>query len=579
MAKEFIAKLIQQDKIDLAFDEFEKLHLSKDHKKSLVILKNRFNSLEQMKIKGIISFEEYRIQKNRILDSLLTLLDNFSKTGKHKKGDLRVTILLLILSFVGILTTLLIFNKNTNTSNSLFEAYSVLTIPFENSSSLPIEDAVEKRLYQFSKENELNIICYNGSEFLKSFNGSYQSAKAIGEKAHSKLVLFGSSYQLENNSTFVNLRYQSILVDSFFSTIEKSHFDVKYIHEILEGKITGNIEEVIIKTSILIQLQRLLETPTQALEYLNSKIQEYENDAFLISLRANLYLISDRISSARSDYEYLIGIDPTNSIAVNNLGILYLDHFNKPQKAYKTFNLLSSKIPNIQVQLEKISKNYAKIAHHNPIIFTPKNQYFSLTTPIQLKANITEIRLYDSIYFVNNPIETKPNNFYHLPIEKSKRKDICMEIDISLNSNEKNPILINDISFHDLDSGLVIKGKENLTIHNSILSYFSIISNGNNNQNTIRVNYNPGSSKRFKLKLSHSNPNLHLKPSSQTSLNSIITDIHKKNESSTKVISLDSNQTNVTANDSIINTKSIEFNPLEVDVEPLEIVTEIMFSI
>lgn len=91
-----IKNLIEKDRIKEALIAMKEMDLSDDQKEHLILLKSRFSDIEKKNISGIISHEDYHLEKNKIRSGILSVLDNEPLDIKGlKKGGFNWKILLI----------------------------------------------------------------------------------------------------------------------------------------------------------------------------------------------------------------------------------------------------------------------------------------------------------------------------------------------------------------------------------------------------------------------------------------------------------------------------------------------------
>jgi len=72
-----IRKLIGKNKIEIVFEELEERFDKRPHKRDLLIsIKNQHNQLRYKNIKGVITYENETVGKNKIIDKILDLISN-----------------------------------------------------------------------------------------------------------------------------------------------------------------------------------------------------------------------------------------------------------------------------------------------------------------------------------------------------------------------------------------------------------------------------------------------------------------------------------------------------------------------
>lgn len=504
---EEIIRLIKESKLTLAFIKLEENNIKRSN---FILLQNRFNSATEKLHKGVINSEDYQVELNRIVASFLYELDRLSIKNKKQKTSFSKSFVVVLITFftIGVASnTWKTYNSEENII-ALQNEYDVLIIPFSENVNSPIKEVLKNRLYQFSRENSLNVNCNDGNEFLIDFDGSYIKAKEIGSKTFSELVLFGSAYNYSKDSLFLNLRYQSTIIDSFYSDGKKSLFNLRYIHEILQGKITGEVENVILKTAALIKVHNLLEDPKTALDYIENIILT-KNDPFYISIKANLNILLKDFESAKSDFEYLLTLDSTNINAINNLSIIYAHYYKDLKKANSIMHKsLNCNIPNNELK-GIIANNFNNISNKNPITFNPRHvDVKSEFSGNSFNIGANEIRVYDSIYFSTKPILEEKSSLLDISLFKyMEQKIICTEIDFFFENPEENPILVNEIEVFD-DKGEKIK-EDLIYLIDSIKispSRNFMIKKNEKFISTIRINANTNKFKDFKIRLHHTNP-------------------------------------------------------------------------
>ena len=330
------------------------------HQKEILILNNRYNSIKLQNIKGVLKNEDYTLEVNKINSDLIDLIEQIDKNVQYpgKKTNYKKHLIFIpIIVVLGIAYFYWSFKPDLEIGFSGFKSpnnYNILVFPFKNKASIDIEDLLCMRLDQFKVDNSIEIIldCQKIIDFDQVI--TYDLTKEIGRRENAKFVLFGSTYK-ETDSINVNLKYQSLLVDSIKSTSGETNYYVRYESEIEKGEITGIIEEAILKTLHIFEVNQFLDSIDLAIQRIDSKIENSPIQGFLYSLRGNLNIRADNFNQSKSDYEKAIELSPLNYIPYNNLGVMTMLYFEDKskmlyyfEKAYELSGGKESILQNIQ---------------------------------------------------------------------------------------------------------------------------------------------------------------------------------------------------------------------------------------
>lgn len=330
------------------------------HQKEILILNNRYNSIKLQNIKGVLKNEDYNLEINKINNDLLDLIEQIEKNVQHpnwKVNYKKYLILLPVIIVLGIVYFHWSSKPDLEIGFAGFKSpdnYNILVFPFKNKASIEIEELLCMRLDQFKVDNSIDIIldCQKSMNFDKVI--TYDLTKEVGNRENAKFVIFGSTYK-EMDSINVNLKYQSLLVDSIKSTSGETNYYVRYESEIEKGEITGMIEEAILKTLHVFEVNQFLDSIDLAIQRIDSKIETSPIKGFLYSLRGNLNIRADNYEQSKLDYEKAIEFSPLNYIPYNNLGVLTMLYFEDKsmmlyyfEKAYELSGGKESILQNIQ---------------------------------------------------------------------------------------------------------------------------------------------------------------------------------------------------------------------------------------
>ncbi len=355
-----LRKLIAKGNTSEALEFLMNDEYGQSHQKEILILNSRFNSIKSQNIKGVLKNEDYNLEINKINNDIIDLIEQIDKNVQHPIKRIKYKkhlILLPIIAVLGIAYFYWSSEPDLEVGLSGFKSpdnYNILVFPFKNKASIDIEDLLCMRLDQFKIDNSIEIIldCQKSMDFEEVI--TYDLSKEIGNKENAKFVLFGSTYQ-ETDSINVNLKYQSLLVDSIKSTSGETNYYVRYESEIEKGEVTGIIEEAILKTLHIFEVNQFLDSIDLAIQRIDSKIENSPIQGFLYSLRGNLNIRTDRFDESKLDYEKAIELSPLNYIPYNNLGVMTLLYFEDKskmlyyfEKAYELSGGKESILQNIQ---------------------------------------------------------------------------------------------------------------------------------------------------------------------------------------------------------------------------------------
>ena len=82
---EYVKQLVAEDKIEESIDLLDGLDTSKIFKENLIALKGRYNNLKYIDRMNMISFSEYRIERNKLISNLLNLIDSIKEKSTSKE--------------------------------------------------------------------------------------------------------------------------------------------------------------------------------------------------------------------------------------------------------------------------------------------------------------------------------------------------------------------------------------------------------------------------------------------------------------------------------------------------------------
>ncbi len=205
-----IAQLITSGRIKEAFNILNKEPFNQDIKNALSIIEAEYHDLTQEGLKGLLSFEEKQMRKNRINDKLLTLIQkaNTAKSAKKIKTVNRFKLFLVPFLIMGLG---LIFWWNKNSQSYECPEFQdqflnkILVIPFENVGNQTAKPQIvlRDRINQLTKKNNLSTIVKIGEyrEYM-----TIDEAPIIARQCGANAIIWGN-YSSSIDSLRLILQY------------------------------------------------------------------------------------------------------------------------------------------------------------------------------------------------------------------------------------------------------------------------------------------------------------------------------------------------------------------------------------
>jgi len=201
-----IQTLIADGKTKEVFSFLRQQDLPSQQSATVALIESEFNELQKSILKGVISFQEERLQKNRINDKLLSLfqIEGVTNNTFKKRSNLSTLLVgLLLLAFAGGLIWWFDSVKHTCPSFPKEVRNKIIIMPFENAAGDIAKPhlILQDRINQLTKKN--NLSTYAGLGAAKDVN--MWNASAIANNCKANVVIWGK--YSSSDSLRINLNY------------------------------------------------------------------------------------------------------------------------------------------------------------------------------------------------------------------------------------------------------------------------------------------------------------------------------------------------------------------------------------
>lgn len=341
-------------------------------KKKILSISNRYYSLKEKETKNVISFNEYEISKNKIVDDLLSITN--PPAGKKTYGNyiglgLSLMIAIAFLSYY-------FYPKDSSCGFSNDNNYKILLHQFSAFNSYEkreifLEKALFERLDNVFLEYEIDSVDMEMAESNPEQIPTSYVFEEI-EKCSIDLVIWGN-YEMSFNSdsTLINIKYatrnankEDLLIDKkyAFTGMKK----IKTLSTIAGGEFTGTIEDIILWA---LGVQSFMKKDYhKAISYFD-KIKT--NRALSYNAVAECYNELGNMENTLGFYSKTLLIDNGNIIALNNKMALLIK-----QKEYKDaldvlIDIDENELPNFILEKKKVCTEFLdKEAENRGIVET-----------------------------------------------------------------------------------------------------------------------------------------------------------------------------------------------------------------
>lgn len=239
-----LTTLITAGKTKEAIAFLRKQSLPNSVSKKLNLIEAEFNKLREEETKGVITFEEKQLRRNRVNDKLLSLFENdAAAAGSSKFRNWLLLILPLILLVLGSL-----FWSKNNTPTYECPKFptefnnKILILPFENVGSETARPHVilRDKINTLTAKNNLSSVAKPCSPIA---NVTIAEAPEIAQECEANLLIWGN-YSARTDSIRMTLNYY------FTDTPEESKLGemlaLKDVTGLQSGKMLKNLDDAIL---------------------------------------------------------------------------------------------------------------------------------------------------------------------------------------------------------------------------------------------------------------------------------------------------------------------------------------------
>ena len=248
-----VQELIAAGKTKDVFSFLHQQDLSSDETKSLALIEESYQDLQKSKLKGIISYQEERLQKNKINDQLLSLFPETRIASIQTHSSLNLSKLLagfLLLAIAGGMVWWFGKVQHTCPSFSKSTRNKILTMPFTNvtGGTAKPQVVIRDRITQLTAKNNLSTEAALGT----SMDVTMRNASLIAQNCKANVVIWGT--YSDTDSLRLHLNYH-------FSKDPPEHkigelIEVKEVIDVLKkGQILKSQEDAILSLCGIIAMR------------------------------------------------------------------------------------------------------------------------------------------------------------------------------------------------------------------------------------------------------------------------------------------------------------------------------------
>lgn len=383
-----VKNFIGNNELDEAFDSLSDFFQLKkesynEHDNTLLYIRREYASIVQKENRGIISHEAAQLERNKISDRLINLLESLEKEEKQPKpqqslhANRRNLYAVLTLLFLGVLAMVLwrLAADRSTTNNQELQLnpddikvqsfktdalFKVAIFPFKplQGAFTNVHESIKTRMGFLADNNDINLDAkiFPLNPESQSYPNLSSEATQLVNGWNVDLVIWGNTYQEETQNTTLT-RYKFMNQDEFFRfhKLSLDETDGALVDTITtissiatDGVLTEDIE------SILLGIVAFMKGNNKGAIALLKGANVSDSSTVLVKnmVLAEAYLEEGDKENAIEAYDEVIETHPDYSLAHNNRGMLFYDT-GKPGQAVLDFDatLALSKDNPQQIQL------------------------------------------------------------------------------------------------------------------------------------------------------------------------------------------------------------------------------------
>lgn len=203
-----IQTLIADGKTKEVFSFLRKQDLSAQQSRTVALIEAEFNELQKSSLKGILSFQEERLQKNKINDKLLSLfhVEGTTNSTPTKSSNLsRILVGVLLLAFAG--GVIWWFDSVKHDCPSFREEVrnKIIIMPFENvaGGTAKPQTILRDRINQLALQNKLSTQAGLGT----SLDVNLNNATLVAQNCKANVIIWGT-YSSGTDSLRLTMNYK-----------------------------------------------------------------------------------------------------------------------------------------------------------------------------------------------------------------------------------------------------------------------------------------------------------------------------------------------------------------------------------
>lgn len=432
----------------------------KSYAQDLIEIESQYNKFSRERKKGIISYEEYNLQYNRLIDQLNTLLHDFEDHTSTKQEtpsptyNFKPMLIALAVLFCAVITFNEIRKRSVNdretptfetevttppssTNNGISSSsscptfdkekeFNILLFPFLNHSDdrQTLHLNIASRLSSFSQSHNLKTSVLPYENKTKRHLLSTDAASELAKECDANLIIWGTQ-EKEDDGYIVSASYQFVDIEEYF-TLDQIEINsspntnlttIPSITDILNGgTITKDIENTISLLLLGVAAYQMEETE-KAIALLRKFKAPDKNTALLQNkILADAYLNTQQDEAAIKAYSRVLKITPNdklsriNRAALNNKKGEYTaamkDLDQQLQQTPKDTEILMAKVAiNLQQDYLNLSAEDINTIHKiSPNLSNP--QFKALLATQKKKENIIKRKRHKA----EIELKKQPNN-------------------------------------------------------------------------------------------------------------------------------------------------------------------------